>query len=118
MKSKNWKDQFTFLNPIKKLSPSYFGLPILINSKLKSKKLKFLKFLNASGIETRPILSGNFMNQKSIKLFNLNKENLIFNNAQIIEDLGFFIGIHTKRITLNELDYLTNKLLKIDKINF
>ena len=69
-----WKNQFTFLYNSKKVKPSWFGLPILINIKYMYKKKKFLDFINKKGIETRMILSGNFMNQSSIKLYNLKEE--------------------------------------------
>ena len=70
--SKFWNNQFTFFNPNKNLEPSWFGLPLLLNKKLIKNKDKFLKFLNYSNIETRPILSGNFLNQPACKLYNLN----------------------------------------------
>ena len=70
--SKKWNNQLTFLNEVKKLNPSWFGFPILINKKYSHKKIKFLKYLNKNGIETRPILSGNFMNQRSVNIYNLN----------------------------------------------
>ena len=115
-KSKYWKDQFSFIDPIKKLNPSWFGLPILINENLKWKKNKFLAYLNKNGIETRPIISGNFLNQPSIKLYKLNTKKELFKNAQNIEDRGFFIGIHVEPISNTKLDLLENKLLKIDEI--
>jgi CDP-6-deoxy-D-xylo-4-hexulose-3-dehydrase len=115
-KSKYWKDQFSFIDPIKKLDPSWFGLPILINENLKWKKNKFLAYLNKNGIETRPIISGNFLNQPSIKLYKLNTKKELFKNAQNIEDRGFFIGIHVEPISNTKLDLLENKLLKIDEI--
>jgi CDP-6-deoxy-D-xylo-4-hexulose-3-dehydrase len=114
--SKKWENQFTFIDPIQNLEPSWFGLPILINKKYLSKKNRFLKFLNKNGIETRPIISGNFLNQPSIKLYNLNPKNEIFKGAQEIENRGFFIGIHVKKITKIELNLLEEKFLKIDKI--
>ena len=115
-KSKNWKNQFSFIDPIKKLDPSWFGLPILINKKYLNKKNKFLSYLNKNGIETRPIISGNFLNQPSIKLYKLNSKKEEFKGAQEIEDRGFFIGIHVNKITEKELKLLENKLLKIDEI--
>tara|TARA_B100001996_G_scaffold90045_1_gene66801 strand:- start:1660 stop:2904 length:1245 start_codon:yes stop_codon:yes gene_type:complete len=115
-KSSDWNSQIDFLNPIKKLKPSWFGLPILINKKFLSKKNRYLKFLNKNGIETRPIISGNFLNQPSIKLYNLNKKKEYFKNAQEIEERGFFIGLHTERIKQKTVKFLTNKLLKIDRI--
>ena len=43
LKSSNkWKNQFTFIEADKKLQPSWFGLPILINEKFISKKSRFL----------------------------------------------------------------------------
>ena len=114
--SKKWNEQFTFINPIKSLNPSWFGLPILINSKYKKKKNKFLNFLNKNGIETRPIISGNFLNQPSVKLYKLNKNKLSFKGSQDVEERGFFIGIHVDPISNERLNLLENKLLKINEI--
>ena len=117
LKSSNkWKNQFTFIEADKKLQPSWFGLPILINEKFISKKSRFLNYLNKCGIETRPIISGNFINQKSVKLYNLNPDNLKFKGAQEIEDRGFFIGIHTNLISDEKLLFISKKLLKINEI--
>ena len=117
LKSSNkWKNQFTFIEADKKLQPSWFGLPILINEKFISKKNRFLNYLNKCGIETRPIISGNFINQKSVKLYNLNPDNLKFKGAQEIEDRGFFIGIHTNLISDEKLLFISKKLLKINEI--
>ncbi len=113
--SKKWKEQFAFINPIKNLNPSWFGLPILINSKYKKKKNKFLNFLNKNGIETRPIISGNFLNQPSINLYSLNKKKEKFKFAQEIDKRGFFIGLPTDKISPEKLSYLIDNLLKIDK---
>ena len=62
------------------------------------------------------IISGNFMNHPSIQLYNLNPSNKTFSNAQEIEDRGFFIGIHTKPISRETLNYLEKNLLTIDKL--
>ena len=77
-------------------------------------KRQYLKKLNDSGIETRPIISGNFLNQPSIDLYKLNNENEKFPVAQDIENRGFFIGLHTKKIREREIIKLTNNLLSID----
>ena len=111
--SKNWKNQFSFIEPIKKLTPSWFGLPILINKRYLEKKDKFLGYLNRKGIETRPIISGNFLNQPSIKLYKLNNKKEIFRGALEIEDRGFFIGIHINKISNKQLELLEKNLLKI-----
>lgn len=113
--SDQWNNQFTFLEEGPKVEPSWFGLPIILNNKYSNKKKKFLSFLSYYGIETRPILSGNFINQKSVKLYNLKPKNKIFKNTQHIEDSGFFIGLHTKEIKKEEINFLTKKLLSISK---
>ena len=111
-----WQDQFTFFYPTKKVKPSWFGFPVLINKKYLSKKKKFLNLLNQRGIETRMILSGKFMNHSGIQLYNLNPSKKTFINAQEIEDRGFFIGLHTKSISEETLNYLEKNLLMIDKL--
>ena len=111
--SKKWKDQFSFLEPIKNLEPSWFGFPIILRKDLVSKKAEYLKFLNRKKIATRPIISGNFLNQPSVNLYNLNKSKKFLRNCQDLEERGFFIGLHTEPISKNNLDYLVNNLLKI-----
>ena len=97
-----WNQQFSFLEITKNTKPSPFGLPILINKKYLSKKEKFFNFLKKKGIETRIIMGGNFVNQQSVKIYNLNSKNDNFPKAQEIEDRGFYIGIHPKSIS-NEI---------------
>ena len=114
--SKAWKKQLYFLDHSKDLDPSWFGLPILIDKKYLKNKKKYLVFLNKNNIETRPILSGNFMNQKSIKLYSLNPNKIKYKNAQEIEDRGFFIGLHTTPLSNEKIKTLVKNLLLIDKI--
>ena len=111
--SRFWDNQFTFFNPSKNLEPSWFGLPLLINKKLIKHKEKFLKYLNSSKIETRPILSGNFLNQPACKLYNFRHNKKKLRVSQEIEDRGFFIGLPTNDISSETLNFLTEKLLKI-----
>ena len=113
--SKNWKNQFHFINPQKNMSPSWFGLPILIDKKYIKKKKKFLRFLENKGIENRPIVSGNFLNQPATKLYKI-KFKGSFLNSQVIEETGFFIGLHTKKLKPRLIDYIVKNLLMIDKL--
>ena len=114
--SKKWINQFYFIDPVKNLEPSWFGLPILINKNFLHKKEKFLNYLKKNMIETRPIISGNFLNQPSIKLYNLNPSHEKFPGSQEIENRGFFIGIHTEKISRSTLNFLTSNLLMINEI--
>lgn len=111
-----YRNQFDFFNSVKNLKPSWFGLPLLLHKDLKKKKDFFLKYLTSKKIENRPIISGNFLNQPSIKLFKLyNKKNKnAFPVAQDIDERGFFIGLPTKKISNLKLDYLVNSLLNFN----
>ena len=113
---KKFKNQFEFFEPTKNLEPSWFGLPLLINKNYKSKKKFFLQYLDSKNIENRPIISGNFLNQPAIKLFDLYKKNIknLFPVAQDIDERGFFIGLPTQKIAINQLNYLINTLLNFD----
>ncbi len=117
LKSSNlWNNQYRFQGIEKHSKPSWFGLPLILTKKLVKNKKKIIDFLEKNGIETRPIISGNFVNQPSIKKFNLLKNNKKkFHNAQLIEESGFFIGLHTKPISNKVLKFLTTKLLKIER---
>ena len=114
--SSKWKNQFEFIHSDKNINPSWFSLVLIINSQFVSKKKKFIEFLSKKNIETRPIISGNFMNQPATKLYKLNKKNEKFPNADKIEKFGFFIGLKTKKISKAELNFLVNNLLKINEI--
>ena len=116
IQSNKFDNQINFLKPDERINPSWFGLPILINQKFQKKKFKYLKYLSSRGIETRPIISGNFVNQPAIKLYRLNKSRKKYHNAQIAEELGFFIGLHAKKITKDLSKYIAFHLLKIDEI--
>ncbi|WP_440634204.1 DegT/DnrJ/EryC1/StrS family aminotransferase [Candidatus Pelagibacter sp. HIMB1746] len=113
-KSNKWDNQFQFVEINNKIEPSWFGFALLINKEFLKNKNYFLKFLDQKKIETRPILSGNFLNQPAAKLYNFNK-NKKFPNADEIEKRGFFIGLHTKKINSKTLQYLCENLLKIEK---
>jgi CDP-6-deoxy-D-xylo-4-hexulose-3-dehydrase len=91
-------------------------LPILIDKKFFYKKKKFISFLEKSGLETRPIISGSFVNQPSSKLYNLNPDNKQFRGAQEIQDLGFVIGLHTKTIKIPKVKFIVDLLFSIDTI--
>ena len=86
--------------------PSWFGIPVLINKK--NIRKKFLTKLEKNGVETRPIISGNFLKQPSVKKYNL-LGNQRFKNSDIVNEKGFFIGLPTKKIN----NSFVNKIVKI-----
>ena len=115
-KSKFWDNQFKFISPSKDFDPSWMGLPILINEKFKLKKNTFINYHDQTGIETRPIISGSFVNQPAVKLYKLNIKNEKFKVAQKVQDLGFLIGLHTSKISKKKLQLIHDAFYEIDKI--
>ena len=103
-----------FYEASKNVQASWFGISVRVDKNLNKRKV--INILERNGIETRPIISGNFINQPAVTLYKLNKKNEKFKNAQIVENLGFFIGLHTKKINSNLADYISSNLLMINEI--
>tara|TARA_B100000780_G_scaffold14097_1_gene9486 strand:+ start:276 stop:1487 length:1212 start_codon:yes stop_codon:yes gene_type:complete len=114
-KNDKWKNQFSFVEVESNFKPSWFGLPILINKKYSYVKKEFLNYLSKKGIENRPIISGNFLNQPAATFYNFKSTKNDFKNADEIEERGFFIGLHTNNIKEVEIKYISSCLLDIDK---
>ena len=95
--SKNGIINSILLNIPHNIKPSWMGFPILLSKRFKIKK-EIYELLDSQGIETRPIISGNFLNHPAAKLYNLNKNNRKFQNTQEVQELGFLIGLHTKKL--------------------
>jgi CDP-6-deoxy-D-xylo-4-hexulose-3-dehydrase len=111
-----WNSQFNFVKYSKKIDPSYMVLPILLNDKFKIKKQKFIEKIESEGLETRPIISGSFLNQPSAKLYKLNPKNEKFEGAQKIQDLGFVIGLHTAKISNQQINFIVDTLFTIERV--
>ena len=104
-KNKIINNKIYFFEKNKNVKPSWFGLPIKISNTYKKNKKIIVDSLEKSGIETRPIISGNFTKQPASIKYKLNiKEK--FKETDDMYKKSFFIGLPTKKI---------NKLL-IDKI--
>ena len=112
MKNKLWNNQVTFINENKNVKPSWFGIGILFNKEYKNKKNKIIKKLNSLGIETRPIISGNFTKQPAIKKYNILKKGISLTNADLVNDLGFFIGLSINAISSSRLKRFTEAFFK------
>ena len=105
---------FYFIEKNKLISECWLSFPIILKKKINKRNL--LNKLFKNGVETRPIISGSFVNQPSTKLYNLNPSNKKFFSAQKVQDLGFVIGLHTKKIKYNQLKFIKETLFSIDKI--
>ena len=69
--------------------------------------------MNQKGIENRPIISGNFLNQPSAKLYKFKQKAKNFPNAQLVQERGFFIGLHAKPISKSQIKLIVDSLLSI-----
>jgi len=95
--SKILNNKIQFYQANNNVNPSWFGLSIKINSKIKNIKNKIINKLENNGVETRPIISGNFAEQPSAKIYKLVK-NHKFKNTDYVYNNSFFIGLPTKKI--------------------
>jgi len=95
-KSRIIDNNFYFIEGNKNVKPSWFGIPIYIKNMYNRKK--FIKNIEKRGVETRPIISGNFIKQPSVRKYKL-LNGKKFTNSDIVNDHGFFIGLPTKKIS-------------------
>jgi len=104
-KSKKIRDKITVIKENDGVKASWFGIPIILSKKIK--KNRFINKLEKNGVETRPIISGNFLKQPSVKKYKLNRK-INLNKADYINKYGFFIGLPRKLISKK----IINKLIK------
>ncbi len=109
-KNNKIKRNLKFIEKNSNTKPSWFGIPVLLNKSLNKKK--FLKKIERSGIETRPIISGNFINQPSVRKYKLHNGKK-FPNSEIINNQGFFMGLPTNKLNKKFI----NKIVKIFEKN-
>ena len=90
---------------------SWFGFSLIINEHVTSiKRDKIIIELEKAGIETRPIVSGNFLKNKVLKFFDYEISGSL-SNSEFLDRNGFFVGNHHYDLT-SELKHLKNTLNK------
>ena len=109
LKNKIITSCLSILKENKFVKPSWFGVPIILNRRVK--KVKFINKLENLGVETRPIISGNFLKQPSIKKYKI-KSNVNVKNSNIINKFGLFIGLPINKITSSTLNRLVKAFEK------
>tara|TARA_X000001036_G_C20685920_1_gene807627 strand:- start:2719 stop:3909 length:1191 start_codon:yes stop_codon:yes gene_type:complete len=102
-KSSKVNNNLSIIKENKNVKASWFGLPIILSKKVN--RNKFIKKIENSGIETRPIISGNFLKQPSVKKYKL-KAKFNFKNSDIVNNRGFFIGLPTKLVSKKKIKSL------------
>ena len=105
IKNKKICNKIKILKENKGVKASWFGVPIILSKKIK--KNRFINKLEKNGVETRPIISGNFLKQPSVKKYKLNRK-INLNKADYINKYGFFIGLPRKLISKK----IINRLIK------
>jgi CDP-4-dehydro-6-deoxyglucose reductase, E1 len=103
-----WKDQVHFVETRKNLRPSWFGISMLLNQKYKNKKDQVLKKLDNLGIESRPIIGGNFLKQPALDGYNIKQKSIDFPNANYVHEYGFFVGLKNKVLSNVEVNKFAN----------
>tara|TARA_Y100000590_G_scaffold468589_1_gene651900 strand:- start:3910 stop:5154 length:1245 start_codon:yes stop_codon:yes gene_type:complete len=99
---KRWNNQVDFIQKGDQVKPSWFGLSMLINKKIKKNKKMIINKLDRLGIETRPIIGGNFLKQPALKKYNLKQKSSNFPNANYVHEHGLFVGLKNKTLSYNE----------------
>jgi CDP-6-deoxy-D-xylo-4-hexulose-3-dehydrase len=79
----------------------------------KKSKTRIVKELNNLGIETRPVLTGNFLSQPAMQRITENQVSAdVFKVASDISDTSFLVGCHHD-LTTKQIEYLCNSLKQV-----
>jgi len=91
---------------------SSFAFSIILQNKLEGRRQEVISRLEAAGIETRPVVTGNFTKQPVIKY--LNAEFGELPNAKFLDENGFYVGNHHYQIKsqIDELAALLGDMCK------
>ena len=109
LEDKKFLDKFSIIKENSNNSIVWFGIPIILRSTEKNYKNKVTNKLNKLGIDTRPLISGNFTKQPAIKLYKL-KINNDLKNADYIDRNSFFIGLHNTKTSMKTVQFIKKAL--------
>ena len=84
-----------FSSPKKQINsePAWFSLTIILGENYEKDYKSFLEYLTESGVENRPVVTGNFARQPVFKYLNIDINPESFKGAEILHNRGFFIGL-------------------------
>lgn len=111
-RDKRWDNQVRFVEKSNNIKPSYFGLTMLLNKKFVSNKGLILNRMDKFGIETRPIIGGNFLKQPALRKYNIKHKAKDFPNANYIHQHGLFVGLKNKILSRAESMNFANIFFK------
>ena len=90
---KQYKDQLLLHTERESTKHVWFGYPITVKPDAPFDRKELVNFLEKKGVETRPIMSGNFDEQPAMRLFPYRKVGDL-PNSRIIMRGSFFFGNH------------------------
>ena len=88
---------------------SWFGFPIIITDPKRISRDEVVSQLEKNGIETRPIVAGNFVKNKAIEYMNHSIYGTL-ENADYVHENGFFVGNHSNN-NKTEIDAMLGVLM-------
>ena len=112
-----WNGQFEFTQAAEGTTPVWFGFCALLKQEFENQLKPFLKYLSESGVENRPIVSGNFTRQPGLKLMGFQLKPEDYQGAEAIHRRGFFIGLHTEALSDSQVQRLAHILLSYPGFN-
>ncbi len=107
--SKICDENFSFIEVNKKISECWLSFPIILKKNIDRKI--FLKKLFSYGIETRPIISGDFTKQPVFKKYKI-KMQKTYKNSNFIHKYGFYIGLYSEPLSKKDLINLRQYFIK------
>lgn len=91
---------------------SWFGFALVLTKPDTGKRDRIVTYLRANGIETRPIVAGNFARQPVFAQLHASVAGELA-AADYIHDNGFFVGNHSAAMK-GQIDYLCKVLEQVD----
>ena len=111
-KNKMLNDNLIFVKNTKNTNISWFNFPIILKNFTRIKRDNLCTKLNQLGIETRPIISGDFTKQKVMKTFIRNVDQIKYPEANHVTNCGFMIGISSMKTNNKIIEKLCKDLEK------
>lgn len=110
------KLDLTFPIPTAQVKAAWFGFPFLLPESLSDKRLKISQLLQKFGVDSRPIISGNWIRQPALRDLTCHYPNGKYEGAEAVHQRGLYIGCYSNKMsnaTINELaKILTRAILE------
>ncbi len=107
------KKNVYFIDCYKQSEPSWFGFPIILKSQLLKFRNKIADDLEKMGIHTRPIISGNFLEQPVMKKMPIAFKHKYLPSSKYVHKAGLFIGLPSNRISEKKANKIAKTIEKI-----